>query len=311
MVVEGDRLGILVMAYGTPKDKGDILRYYTDIRRGRPPSPELLAELEARYEAIGGASPLAAITAQQAHGLAREVARRHPERAVRAYVGMRHSPPFIPEAVRRMAEDGLRHGVGLVLAPHYSSMSVGAYLAEAEAARPPQLALRYVRDWHLLPSYIEFLARRVTAELAHFPPAERRRVTVVFTAHSLPERIRAVGDPYPEALAETAAAVAEVAALPAYTVAWQSAGRTEEPWLGPDLLDVLTALAADRAAGVVVCPCGFVSDHLEILYDLDIEARAHAERLGLPFRRTAMGNADPDFVAVLADAVETVLAPDR
>lgn len=299
------RFGLLVMAYGSPKDRQDILRYYTDIRRGRPPTPEQLAELTARYEAIGGTSPLAAITVAQAEGTAAELNRRDLGAVFQAFVGLRHSPPFIADAVEAMVAAGIRQGIALVLAPHYSRMSVGAYWAQAEAALERlgwPLQLRPIRQWHDHPSYIAFLVKRLRAAEAALE-LPRAAIAYIFTAHSLPARIVAEGDPYPEQLNETARAVARAVHLPNHRVAWQSRGRTEEDWLGPDILEVLEAVARQGLEGALVIPCGFVSDHLEVLYDLDIEAKRTASALGLRFARTAMGNADPEFLAVLADVV--------
>ena len=280
------RRGVLVMAYGTPATPADIEAYYTHVRRGRPPAPEQLAELQGRYAAIGGTSPLLERTRAQAAGLAAALG---DEWVVE--LGMKHAPPFIEDGMRALAEAGVDADrvVGLVLAPHYSRLSVGEYAARATGAR-------VVESWHLAPGYVELLARFVD-EVAT-PDSE-----VVFTAHSLPARILDEGDPYPVQLRETAAAVAERAGVSRWSVGWQSAGRTPEPWIGPDILDVLRDRAARGAQHVVVCPAGFVSDHLEVLYDLDVEASALAGALGVGFARTGMPNDDPQFCATLADVV--------
>ncbi|MCL6592954.1 MAG: ferrochelatase [Alicyclobacillus sp.] len=294
---------VLVMAYGAPRNMDEVAAYYTHIRGGRPPSPAQLAELEARYRAIGGRSPLPAITAQQADALAQALQTRG--WAARVYIGYKHAAPWIADAVERLAADGMQEAVALVLAPHYSALSVGTYLQAAEqaCARHPGVRLLPVDSWHLQPRFIRLLAQRVRNALATWPAAPDPPM-VVFTAHSLPERILAMGDPYPRQLAESAAAVAQAAGLPHYTLAWQSAGRTQERWLGPDILETLRSLHTAGHKRVVVCPAGFVSDHLEVLYDVDIECQSLAQSLGMELVRTASLNADPDLIAALADVVE-------
>ena len=295
---------VLLMAYGSPRSRSEILPYYSHMRGGRPPHPEALAELQRRYDAIGGSSPLQEITRAQAQALQLELERRAgaPWNVV---VGMKHSPPFLEEAVGQLADGGTTTAVGLVLAPHFSAMSVGEYVARAEAAasqRSSQLRLQFVTDWHLDPGYVGWLAARVQEQLAAVRPHSRQPL-VIFTAHSLPARLKEMGDPYPGQLGETAAAVAWEADLPDWTIAWQSVAKTGEPWLGPELLEVVRGAAASGTTDFVVCACGFTADHLEILYDLDIEAQAEAGRLGVRLARTPMPNASADFAAVLADLV--------
>jgi ferrochelatase len=300
--VSGPHVGVLAMAYGTPAGPEDLEAFYTDIRRGRPPTPELLAELRDRYAAIGGVSPLLGITRAQATGIERELRARGIHAT--AAIGMRHADPRIAEGLDRLVAAGVDEVVAITLAPHFSRMSVGAYAALAEeAAAAHGVPLTVVRSWHLAPGYLAFLASAVAEALASLPAGVRDDAHVVFTAHSLPERILADGDPYPAQLRETAAAVAERAGLQRWSVGWQSAGRTADPWIGPDVLDVLGTLAADGAPAVVVCAAGFVADHLEVLYDLDIEARDRAAELGIAFARTRSPNDDPAFVAGLADVV--------
>lgn len=285
------------MAYGTPATPGDIEPYYTHVRRGRPPTSEQLADLTRRYEAIGGTSPLLERTREQAAGIQAALGD-----GFHVELGMKHAPPFIEDGVAALAHAGIGRAVGLVLAPHYSSLSVGDYARRAEAAAAGAgVELSTVRSWHLEPGYLDLLAGFVGEETARL--AGREPVEVVFTAHSLPTRILDTGDPYPTQLAETAAAVAERAGVERWSVGWQSAGRTPEPWIGPDILAVLPALAEAGVGGVVVCAAGFVSDHLEVLYDLDIEARAAAGKLGLAFARTRSLNADPAICATLAGVV--------
>ena len=303
--------GVIAMAYGTPATPADLEPYYTHIRRGRPPSSELLAELRERYDAIGGRSPLREITDAQAAGL-RAALQAAGHYDVPVVVGMKHAPPFIEDAARELVDAGVERLVGVVLAPHFSSMSIGEYAQRVEAALvdgPCAPSFAIVRSWATAPGYVAWLAEAVHTALARLGPAATD-AEVVFTAHSLPERILAAADPYPDELRATAEAVAGAAGLRRWRVAWQSAGRTADPWLGPDILDVLPQIAAAGATGVVVCPAGFVADHLEVLYDLDIEAACAARQLGLPFARTASPNADPRLAATLADAVTPLLAAE-
>ena len=295
---------VLVMAYGTPKGLADVEAYYTDIRRGRPPSAEQLEELTERYRAIGGRSPLLEITERQAQGVGERL-------GVPAYVGQKHAAPFIPDAVARMKADGIERAVGLVLAPHYSSMSIGDYSRRATAAAEATGwagTITMVQSWHVEPAFIDLLADYCKKALASLPETVRDQTTFVFTAHSLPAAIVRNNDPYPEQLRETAEAVAGQLGLERWQVGWQSAGRTSDPWLGPDVLEILDSLAAN-ADGVVVCPCGFVADHLEVLYDLDIEAKQRADELGIPFTRTRSPNDDPAFLDMLAGVAARALQP--
>jgi len=292
----GGVTGVLVMAYGTPATPADVEAYYTHVRRGRPPTPEQLGDLRRRYDAIGGTSPLLERTREQAAGIQAALGPGY-----RVELGMKHAPPFVEDGVSALAAAGVTRIVGLVLAPHYSALSVGEYATRATAtAADLGVELTMVKSWHLAPGYLDLLATFVRDEVErlHAGPTE-----VVFTAHSLPSRILDMGDPYPDQLAETAEAVARRAGLDRWSVGWQSAGRTPEPWIGPDVLTVLPTLVEAGAAGVVVCAAGFVSDHLELLYDLDIEARALADQLGLAFSRTPSPNAHPAFCATLAGVV--------
>ncbi len=287
------------MAYGTPATPDDIEAYYTHVRRGRPPTPDLLADLRRRYEAIGGTSPLLERTREQAAGIEAALGD-----GFRVELGMKHAPPFIEDGVAALGEAGVGDVVGVVLAPHYSALSVGEYAKRAEdAAKSAGLPITVVKSWHLASGYLDLLAGFVREEVAGL---DADPVEVVFTAHSLPTRILDMGDPYPDQLAETADAVAARADLESWSVGWQSAGRTPEPWIGPDVLAILPTLVETGAAGVVVCAAGFVSDHLEVLYDLDVEARAAADQLGLAFTRTPSPNAHPSFCATVADVVRDV-----
>lgn len=305
MTATNTPLGVLVMAYGTPRNMDEVEPYYTDIRRGRPPSPEQLADLKARYEAIGGLSPLNEITKKQASGLEEQLNAGAGARRYRVYTGMRHWHPYIRDTVKQMAADGIRQAVGLVLTPQYSDMSVGQYMKQAEEAAAasggPQFT--FVKSWHCEPLFINALARRVTAALDRFPEGVRHEVPVIFTAHSLPERILTQGDPYHNHLVETGAHVAARLGLNRWQVAYQSASETGEPWLGPDLLDALAELKAQGDTKAVVCTAGFVADHLEVQYDIDIEAQQEARRLGIQLERADSLNADPDFIEALAAVV--------
>lgn len=303
-----DEIGLLVMAYGTASGPEDIERYYTDIRGGRPPSPEALEDLRGRYEAIGNEFPLARITAEQAGGLATALAADPDGPWFRPYIGYKHSPPFIPDTIRQMAADGVRRAVGIVMAPHYSRMSIGGYAERASVAKSLGIDLSMIESWHDHPAFLEVLAGRVRGALDRLTPEQRAGALVVFTAHSLPVRILEWGDPYPDQLRETAEVVAARVGIERVTTGWQSAGRTGEPWLGPDLGEVIEEAAAGGTTAVVVCPCGFTADHLEILYDIDIEAMATAARAGLPLVRTESMNATPEFVSALAAVVRDHVA---
>jgi ferrochelatase len=302
-------IGILAMAYGTASGPDDVERYYTDIRGGRAPTPELLEGLKARYAAIGNRFPLLEITERQGAGLQRVLDERQPG-GFRVYLGMKHSSPSIAEGVATMRDDGIERGLGLVLAPHYSRLSIGTYIERVEEAVADHggPAFSFVRSWHDHPRFIDVLSSRVADAIGNLKPAQRDGVVVVFSAHSLPARILDEGDPYPKELQGTADLVAERLGLGEYTTGWQSAGRTPEPWLGPDLAVVIEELAAKGHPAVVVCACGFVADHLEILYDLDIEAQEVAARSGIRLVRTESMNDDPRFVAALADVVLDHLA---
>ena len=295
-------LGVVVMAYGTPATRDDIEAYYTHIRRGSAPSADQLAELTARYDAIGGTSPLAERTEAQRAAIQRALDERAPGRC-RVVLGQKHAAPFIEDAVASLADDGVHHIVGLVLAPHYSRFSVGQYQERlAAAAKARSVPASGIDSWHLEPTYLDFLTQAVSEALAGLPTDTK----VLFTAHSLPERVL-VDDPYPDQLRQSATAVAQAAGLnrwAGWSLCWQSAGRTPEPWRGPDVLTVIRELAATgRAEGILVCPQGFVSDHLEVVYDLDVEASAVADEVGLAFARTRVLNADPAVMGALADRV--------
>jgi ferrochelatase len=309
------------MAYGTASGPEDVERYYTDIRGGRAPSQEHLADLRARYEAIGNVFPLLDTTRVQAEGL---VARLSEDGApFRAFLGMKHSPPFIPDAVAQMLEEGVERAVGIVMAPHWSAMSVETYVERVIAAVADQggePAFSFVREYGAHPSFVRFLTARLADALEDLPQAERSATQVLFTAHSLPTRVVDDGSlrcktctcdgscRYRAGLQETADLVAGALGLESYGIAWQSAGRTSDPWWGPPVEESILRAAAMGHPAVVVCSAGFVADHLETLYDLDLEAKAIAEGAGIRFARTRMPNDDPAFLEVLADVVRDHLA---
>jgi len=296
--------GVLVMSYGTPVGFDQVEAYYTHIRHGRPPSPEQLADLIERYRKIGGVFPLREHTNRQVAALQRELDERTGRGRYICYQGLKHASPFIEDGVAQMAQDGIRRAVGIVLAPHDSAMSVGSYIkrAEAEAARQG-VRMAFVREYHLHPELIAALADRVRRALERFGD-RRGEVLVLFTAHSLPEKILTWNDPYPDQLLATSRAVAEAAGVDRWGFSWQSAGQTGEPWLGPDLLESLEEAGKEGVREVLVAPVGFVSDHLEVLYDIDIEAKSFAEEKGMRLERIEMLNDDPRFMRVLADSVQ-------
>lgn len=302
-----ERTAVLLMAYGTPRTREEILPYYTDIRRGRPPTPEALADLTARYDALGGTSPLAARTEAQRDALQAALDAAAPG-LYEVSLGLKHAEPKVEAAVDAIAAAGFRTIVGLVLAPHYSAFSVGQYLDRARAAAEPHgITVHGIESWATEPAYVRFVADDLRARLAELPADTK----VLFTAHSLPQRIIDAGDPYPQELRSTAEAVAAEVGLSQWNqwaIAWQSAGRTPEPWLGPDILQVIDDLGtaendSGQQRGVLVSAVGFVSDHLEVLFDLDIEAAARAETHGLAFARTKCMNDDPTVMAALAARV--------
>jgi len=289
---------VILMAYGSPERLADVPAYYADVRGGRPIAPENLADLVERYRRLGieDSSPLNAITERTRAALEEEL-------GLPVYTGMKHWPPRIAEAAEAALAGGAERVAGLVLAPHYSALSIKGYHDQLEQALGGRAELAFVESWHDEPGFISLLADRVRATQSH----------VVFSAHSLPARILAMGDPYKAQLLETAGLVAEASGLgDRWSFSFQSESPTGEPWLGPDILDHLAALRGDGVTDVLICPVGFVSDHLEIQWDIDVEARERGAELGMRVDRIEMPNADPAFVRTLAGIVRRALGvPSR
>ena len=284
---------VLLLAHGTPESLDEMPEYLTRVRGGRPPGPELLEEMRRNYAAIGGRSPLTDLTRAQAEALRAELGA-----GARVYVGMRNWRPFIADALAAAAADGVTDVVALPMAPQYSALSVGKYEEAVRQAAPPGLRVRFVPSWYDHPGLVAAFAEKVEEALRRDPGA-----VVVFTAHSVPERVVREGDPYADQVARTAAAVAARAGLSTYRLAYQSAGRTPEPWLGPSLEEALEAAAREGAVRALVAPIGFVCDHTEILFDLDVAASAAARRRGIVLSRTASLNTSGTFIRALADIV--------
>jgi len=296
-------IGVLVMAYGGPASLDEIPGYLADIRHGRPTPRAVVDEITENYRAIGGRSPLLDVSRRQVDVLAADLGGDF-----RCYLGMRHWSPWIEEVVGEMIGDGIEHAVSLVLAPHFSALSVARYqqkVADGLELYHGRIDVEHVPSYHDAPGLIEAFTTRVEEGIARWPEADRPRVHIVFSAHSLPERVLASGDPYGEQCLETARLVAARAGLSddRWTWAYQSAGRTPEPWAGPDLDEHLEELAGRGVRDVVSVPVGFVSDHVEILFDIDHKAAAVAARLGMRLERPSALNDDPLFIGALAELV--------
>jgi ferrochelatase len=292
---------VILMAYGSPERPEDIPAYFADIRGGRPVPQERVDELAERYRRIGGSSPLNAITERQRAALEAEL-------GLPVYTGMKHWQPWIADAAAAARDGGAERLVAVVLAPHYSRLSIGGYRERLEASLNGSIELRFVESWHDHEPFVALVAARVAGKLDG--RGWRDDGHVVFTAHSLPQRILSEGDPYREQLLETARLAAARAGLPGgrWSFAFQSESQTGEPWLGPDILEHLARLQADGVRRVLVAPVGFVADHLEILWDLDVEARQRAGELGIELDRTVSLNDDPAFIRALAELVQAELA---
>ena len=288
--------GVLLMAHGTPASLDEMPAYLTLVRGGRPPSPELVEEMRHTYAAIGGRSPLTEITLAQADALRARLGSDRP-----VAVGMRNWRPFIADAMRRIEASGARRIVGLPLAPQFSTLSVQKYIDAATALIPDGVQFEAVRSFHTHPLLVDAFAERLRA--ADPGPDE----VVVFTAHSLPRRVIDEGDRYAQQVAETACAVAAASGVSRYEVAYQSAGRTPEPWIGPSLDALIDERAASGVRRFLIAPVGFVCDHTEILFDVDVQAAAVARAAGASVRRTESLNTSPTFIAMLEDVVRRML----
>lgn len=293
-------IGVLLMAYGGPDSLADVEPYLLDVRGHRPTPPALVEAVRHRYERIGGRSPIRERTAAQAAALQRSLDARGAGFAV--LTGMRHWHPYIRETLGDMRQRGIRRAVGLVLAPHHSRLSIGGYRAAAEAAADG-VELRFIEQWHLLPGYLRAMEAAIATALARIPEPQRACAPVIFTAHSLPQRIASWDDPYPGQLAETRDALQAALGGRTTYLAYQSASHTGEPWLGPDVAEVVSGLANDGCRAAVVAPIGFVSEHVEILFDLDIELQEQAAALGITIERAPMLNDAPALMAGLAALV--------
>lgn len=300
------KVGLLVMAYGTPYQEKDIERYYTDIRHGRKPTAEMLQDLTERYRAIGGISPLAEITEKQKNALAESLNTVQNEVEFVPYLGLKHIEPFIEDAVKQMATDGIEEAVSLVLAPHYSTFSVKSYngRAQEEAAKHGKPVIHSVESWYDAPGFIDYWAMAIQGEYEKMTEQEKQAAVLVVSAHSLPEKIIQHGDPYPEQLATTAKLIAQATGITDYALGWQSEGNTPDPWLGPDVQDLTRELYRTKGYRTFVyAPVGFVADHLEVLYDNDYECKVVCDELGASYYRPPMPNVSEPFIDTLTEVV--------
>jgi len=303
--MEKKKLGLLVMAYGTPYKEEDIEPYYTDIRHGRKPSEEALQDLKDRYQAIGGISPLAKITEDQATALESRLNEVQDEYEFKLFLGLKHIEPFVEDAVQEMAKAGIKEAVSIVLAPHYSTYSIKSYNGRAqEEADKHGIKIQSVESWYNEPKFIHYWSEKVKETFASMAEEEREKACLIVSAHSLPKKILQYGDPYADQLNETAKLIAEAADVKNYEVGWQSEGNTPDPWLGPDVQDLTRELYEQKGyRSFVYTPVGFVSDHLEVLYDNDYECKVVCDELGAKYHRPEMPNAQPEFIDTLAGVV--------
>ena len=303
-------MGLLVMAYGTPYKEEDIERYYTHIRNGRKPTPEMLEDLKNRYEAIGGLSPLAKITMSQAKALEEFLNNSQDEIEFIMYLGLKHIEPFIEDAVKQMKEDGIKEAVSIVLAPHFSTFSVKSYngRAKEEAEKLGGPIIYSLESWYDEPKFITYWAEKVKEIFAKMPQAEQEKAVLIVSAHSLPEKILQSGDPYPEQMQKTAELIATQAGVKNYAVGWQSAGNTPDPWLGPDVQDLTRELyEREGYKAFVYTPVGFISDHLEVLYDNDYECKVVTDEIGASYYRPEMPNVQLEFIDAMATVIFKLL----
>lgn len=300
------KMGLLVMAYGTPYKEEDLERYYTHIRHGRVPSSELLDDLRGRYEAIGGISPLAKITLDQAKSLEERLNAVQDNIEFKMYLGLKHIEPFVEDAVEQMHNDGIEEAVSIVLAPHFSTFSVKSYNGRAKetAEKLGGPTITSIESWYEEPKFIQYWVDRVKETFANMSDEERNKAVLIVSAHSLPERILQSGDPYPKQLEETAKMIADGAGVTEYAVGWQSEGNTPDPWIGPDVQDLTRDLHKEKGyTTFVYTPVGFVADHLEVLYDNDYECKVVTDDIGASYYRPEMPNAKPEFIDAMGDVV--------
>lgn len=299
--------GLLVMAYGTPYTEDDIERYYTHIRHGRRPSDEHLEDLKARYKAIGGISPLAEMTKKQAQALCNRLNEVQNEVEYKLYIGLKHIDPFIEDAVEQMVNDGIEEAVSIVLAPHFSTFSIKTYNGRAQETIEKlgsNMKLFSVEEWYNEPKFIEYWKQALNEVFDNMSETEREKACLIVSNHSLPEKIKLAGDPYEDQLIETANLIQKATGIKNVEVGWQSAGQTPEPWLGPDVQDLTRELFENKGfTSFVYAPVGFVTEHLEVLYDNDYECKVVCDEIGANYYRPPMPNTHPLFVDAMVDAI--------
>lgn len=304
--------GLLVMAYGTPYKEEDIERYYTHIRHGRKPSQEHIDDLTARYRAIGGISPLAKMTVAQAEALGARLNEVQDEIEYKVFIGLKHIEPFVEDAVEAMVNEGITEAVSIVLAPHFSTFSVKSYNGRAQEAAEKlggTLKITSVEAWYDEPKFIEFWKQAVNGELAKMTEEERTNCCLIVSNHSLPEKIKLAGDPYEQQLVDTARLIEQASKIENVVVGWQSAGQTPEPWLGPDVQDLTRELFEQKGyKAFIYTPVGFVTEHLEVLYDNDFECKVVCDEIGASYYRPTMPNTHPLFIDAMVDAINKKLA---
>lgn len=306
----GKKIGVLLMAYGTPQTKDEIEPYYTHIRRGKKPPKELLEELIQRYERIHSMNQFAKITDEQLQKVVYQLNEQYPSYEFKGFLGLKHISPFIETAIEEIHAAGISEVVSLVLAPHYSSFSVKIYneRAQKKVEELGDLRLYSIDEWYDHPLLIQFWADQLKTIFQRMTEGEKEESVVIFSAHSLPTRILAQNDPYPHQIQETARLIAEKVEIPNYALGWQSAGRTPEPWLGPDIKDLTRELHAQEGyTSFIYCPIGFVAEHMEVLYDNDIECKAVTDELGVRYFRPAMPNTHPLFIDCVTQVISEEL----
>lgn len=302
-----EKIGVLLMAYGSPSSIDEVETYLTHIKGGKIPPTEQVQDLRRRYQLIGGKSPLLDITQKQADSLQERLNNGGENTLV--YIGMKHSPPFISDAVQKMSEEGITKGVAIALAPHFSKMSIGGYIKAVEEAQNKmggKIKLSFVESWNKHPLFIVAVVEKVKNALRNFNTSTSE-ITVIFTAHSLPEKILENNDPYPQQLKESCQLVANSLELKDWHLAYQSASLTGEKWLGPDIRELIADLHKQGKRNIQVVPIGFVSDHLEVLYDIDVECKQFVESLGIKLQRSESLNASPLLIETLCSLVEEKL----